>query len=233
MNVRHMVLAISLAMAGCGGGSTAVQPIQPPPTIQHIPARSNVVAFMGDSITENWFWEGPPECETDPSCLHLIPVGSNFSEVDLGIGGNTTQQMLDRFQAQVIDASPQVGIVVIDGGVNDEHNGLPFTIDNIATMAHMAQQAGIKVIIASVMLETSPYWSPSANPTSADIEAFDAQLIALCQANGYLYADYKDVMLLRDGTEDFSLYMDGLHPNEAGYERMWPVLEPLIQEALQ
>ena len=201
----------SAFIAACGGGASQVT---------QAPLISNVVAFMGDSITLLF----EPLLATEP-----------FDTVNFGVGGQTTTDMLARFKHDVIDAQPAVGVVVIDGGVNDfqlDYSGAPVTIDNIVAMADMAHEAGIRVIIASVMLSHYSHGNPVI-PTAAQIQQFNDQLIDLCAANGYIYADYYDVMLLPDGTEDFSLYTDGLHPNAAGYAKMWAVIEPLLNEALQ
>jgi hypothetical protein len=48
-----------------------------------------------------------------------------------------------------------------------------------------------------------------------------------------LYADYYDEFLNPDGTVNDSLFLDGLHPNPAGYALMWKVVAPLINEELQ
>jgi acyl-CoA thioesterase I len=155
---------------------------------------------------------------------------NTFQTINAGVSGDSTAMMLARFQAEVIDASPQVGVVVIDGGINDwvrESTEGPVSVANVAAMASMAKAAGIKVIIASLMLE--PYPPPSVD----EINSFNDALVALCASEGYLYADYRDVMLLADGTQDLSLYVDGLHPNAAGYARMWAVILPLIEEYLQ
>lgn len=208
--MKTLCLLFALVLAGCGGSTTSQLP----------PARTSLVAFMGDSITDFW---GP-----------TLTKEPGFDIVDLGVSGNTTAQMLARFQAGVIDASPPVGVVVIDGGVNDwfHNTGQPVTIDNVATMAQMAKVAGIKVIVASLMLGDYQACCVVIQPTTADIQAFNQQLITLSTENGYTYADYYDEMLLPDGTEDFSLYNDGVHPNAAGYARMWTVIEPLLEENL-
>lgn len=214
MSIRYAFLAGIILLAGCGSSPTT----SPPP--QHIAARSNLVAFMGDSITQFW--------------APYMPVQAKFTTINFGISGQTSTQMLARFQSEVIDASPEVGIVVIDAGINDfqlDYAGDPVTTDSVATMAHMAQQAGIRVIIASIMLAD---YLPGGYvvPTRAQVNAFNAQLIALCKANGYLYADFFTAMLLPDGTENFALYLDGVHPTQAGYAAMWPVVLALINETL-
>lgn len=212
MNIKHAFLAINFTLAACGGGTSVQPPIQP--------ARSNVVAFMGDSITQYW---GP-----------YMPVASDFTTLDVGIHGQTSTQMLARFQIDVIDATPAVGIVIIDAGINDLQidgvaNGSAEALENIATMAHMATQAGIRVVVASLMLASC---GTTSCGSPADIEAFNTKLIYLAQANDYLYADYFDAMLNTDGTQALSLYIDGVHPTEEGYRRMWAVIDPLINEDL-
>lgn len=209
--MKHLLLLAVLALlAACGEGSSSVQVAAPQA------ARSTVIAFMGDSITAKW--------------APFMPTSESYTTVNLGISGDTTAMMLARFQREVIDAEPQVGIVVIDGGINDwlhESTGGPVSVANIKAMAAMATAAGIKVIIASLMLE-------SDQPPSFDsIDAFNDDLVALCASEGYLYADYRDVMLNADGTPDLALYVDGLHPNQTGFARMWTVVFPLVGEDLR
>lgn len=213
MGTRHGFLTVViLALAACG------TPTWDPSQATREPLISNIVAFMGDSITGDW----------------RFPAAPNFTTLNLGVAGNTTAQMLARFQAQVIDANPPVGIVVIDGGINDwlHNDGTPVTVANVSEMAQLASTSGIRVIVASVMLGDFLPGGVIIQPTSADVEAFNTQLIEVCELNGYTYADYFHAMLLSDGTEDFSLYVDGVHPNDAGYAKMWAVIEPLIEKNL-
>lgn len=216
------ILAVALAglMGGCGGGGSAVQQSVAQPT-EIKPARSNVVAFIGDSIIA--FWQP-----------YLPPTTNGAVIESFGVSGQQTAQILARFQSEIIDASPQVGVVVIEGGPNDLYTGNPVDTSNMAAMAAMAKAAGIKVIIASVMLSRYTVSQDVVIQPTHAIQVFDQDLITLCADNGYVYADFYDDMLLTDGTEDFSLYQaDQIHPNAAGYAKMWALVEPLIQEELQ
>src|SRR6516225_5144014 len=65
--------------------------------------QSNRVVFMGDSITEVWANQGD--------------FAKRIEFVGRGIGGQTAQQMVVRFQADVIGLRPAV--VHIMGGTND------------------------------------------------------------------------------------------------------------------
>jgi hypothetical protein len=65
--------------------------------------QSNRVVFMGDSITQHWANQGD--------------FAKRFEFVGRGIGGQTAQQMVVRFETDVIRQMPTV--VHIMGGTND------------------------------------------------------------------------------------------------------------------
>jgi lysophospholipase L1-like esterase len=223
--VAHMKILITLTalcLAACGGGSaqTAAPTAAPTPPVGSRPI-SNVVAFMGDSITHRW-----DLTQYDPG-----------PTLNFGVDANTTVQMLQRF-GDVIASAP--GVVVILGGINDISQyaagviSTPQDIESIKSMAAMAHAAGIRVILCSVL--PTNFHSPGeplldALPTTV-VEDFNQQIIALAQANGYLYADYYDEMLAADGTQNTALFMDEVHPNPAGYAVMWKVIAPLLNEDL-
>lgn len=95
------------------------------------------VVFIGDETTANWNFAGHPNW------------------INKGVAGNTTDQMLARFQTDVINLHPAV--VHIMGGWNDvlteEWGDVsqcgPDACQNLQQMAQMAQAAGIKVIVGS------------------------------------------------------------------------------------
>jgi lysophospholipase L1-like esterase len=198
MILRTSAIAAICLLAGCdGGGNTSVQPAPP---------ISNVAAFMGDSITHRW-----DLTQYDPN-----------PTVNFGVDGDSTAQMLARFDA-VIAIAP--GVVVILGGIND---GATSNTDSIKAMAAQATAAGIRVILCSVL----PFSFQGQDLDQAHIASLNQELIDLAQANGYLYADYFDVMINPDGSQNQSLFVDGLHPNAAGYAKMWAVIAPLLAEDL-
>ena len=97
------------------------------------------VVFFGDSITDAW-----PLPEYFP--------GKPY--VNRGIGGQTTAQMLVRFQQDVIALQPKA--VVILAGTNDiAGNTGPVRIEdieaNFASFAELAKANGIEVVLSSVL----------------------------------------------------------------------------------
>jgi len=102
---------------------------------------SKVIVFMGDSITEFW------QRESD-----FFSKNSNF--INKGVSGQTTTQMLHRFQKDVIDLNPSTVIVL--AGINDiAENSGPISIDairdNIIDMVDLALNSNIKVILCTVL----------------------------------------------------------------------------------
>ena len=99
----------------------------------HTKAQNRVV-FMGNSITEGWVLMRPEFFQ-------------DRDFINRGIGGQTTPQMLLRFRPDVIDLNPKV--VVILAGTNDIAGNTGYTsletiIDNIKSMAEIANANGIK-----------------------------------------------------------------------------------------
>jgi hypothetical protein len=95
------------------------------------------VVFIGDDTTANW------------------PMADHPNWINKGVAGNTTDQMLARFQTDVINLHPDV--VHILGGTNDvlKENWVqssqcgPDTCENISAMTQMALAAGIRVVIGT------------------------------------------------------------------------------------
>jgi acyl-CoA thioesterase I len=175
------------------------------------PDNSRVV-FMGDSITENWARE--PRFAANP---HFV---------GRGVSGQTTQQMLVRFRADVIDLRPAV--VHIMGGTNDvaENTG-PETDaeiqDAIASMVQLALANHIKVLLASIPPAADIPWRPGLTPAPR-ISRLNAWIRAYAREVGVRYVDYWSVMATADGAMKAGLADDGLHPNSAGYAVMEPVM---------
>jgi len=180
------------------------------------------VVFMGNSITEGWlgadpaFWKGKPY-------------------VNRGISGQTTPQMLLRFQQDVIDLKPAV--VVILAGTNDiAGNTGPMTLeqtrDNIIAMAERAKANGIKVVLASVLPVYDYPWRQGLQPAEK-IVTLNKMIAAYCQKEKIVYLDYHSAMKDdRNGLRK-ELGGDGVHPNAAGYAIMAPLAGKAIGLALK
>jgi lysophospholipase L1-like esterase len=174
------------------------------------------IVFMGDSITEGW----------------MIADRSFFDggRVDRGISGQTTSQMLLRFEPDVLALNS--AIVHIMAGTNDIAGNtgeapLPAIERNIRRMAEMAKARGIRVIIGSVLPARAFGWKNSVRP-AVPIAELNQWLRDYARANGAIYADYYSAMATSDGGLPLALSRDGVHPNKAGYAIMRPIAEAAV-----
>jgi lysophospholipase L1-like esterase len=184
-------------------------------------APANVV-FMGDSITASWLTD-------DPSFF------TDKSYINRGISGETTADMLKRFEQDVIQLEPST--VVILAGTNDiAENGGPVTnqqiMENIAAMAKMAQDHKINVVLCSLLPVYDYPWRPGLNPPKK-ILALNLLIKNYADENHHIYVDYYSAMVDEKKGLKAEYSEDGVHPNLAGYKVMEPLVEDAISEFTQ
>lgn len=197
-----LMCAIAFWLSACNSTPTPAVPPTPPVITAAAP-----VVMMGDSITYNWSGENSAVA-VSPTIYQLVP-----NVVDLGIPGNTTQAMFNRFGA-VTELSPSV--VVILGGTNDLLSGETPNVVYLQEMMDTANADNAKVIICTV--------PPSPALDASTLALFNQQIIDMANAYGATVADYYNAML---GQPDL-FEPDGIHPNAAGYALMWPVLQAAL-----
>ncbi len=181
---------------------------------------TNLVVFMGDSITHGWA-EQP-----------FIKSRPQF--VGRGIGGQTTAQMLARFEADVIALKPAV--VHIMGGTNDVAENMGPQTDeqiegNIEKMADLALAKGIRVILASIPPAADIPWHPGLNPNPR-IQRLNAWIREYAARSGAIYVDYWATLATPDGAMKREFSPDGVHPNALGFAAMEPPASSAIEQAL-
>lgn len=181
------------------------------------------VVFYGDSITDAW--------GRRPDTGEFFP-GKPY--VNRGISGQTTPQMLVRFQQDVVHLKP--ALVIILAGTNDiAGNTGPSTPemmeDNFESMIAIARANNIKIVISSILPADHYAWKAGAQPAE-QIRAMNVRLKAMCVREGLVYLDYYSAMVNANGGLDPELARDGVHPTAKGYAIMDPLAEKAIAEAL-
>jgi lysophospholipase L1-like esterase len=176
---------------------------------------------MGDSITEGW--------------TNQADFAKRVEFIGRGIGGQTAQQMVVRFQADVVRLRPLV--VHIMGGTNDlaENTGPESDEaieDAITSMVEIARSSGIKVILASIPPAASFGWRPGSQPAER-IQRLNAWLKTFAASNGLVYADYWSALTDGAGGMKQEYSQDGVHPNALGYQVMIPILNRALDSALR
>ena len=143
------------------------------------------MAFMGDSITEMW----------------------TLPRVNLGVYGQTTAQMLQRFPSDVLQKD--LHTVVILGGTNDTLLGVDpeVTIANLSHMADLASAHGIE----PVLCEIPPIYARQSS-LAPQVAALNQRIVTLAVNKKLKLVNYYDAM---NGHPDY--FSDGIHLKRRGY----------------
>lgn len=178
------------------------------------------VVLLGNSITDAW-------ASRDTAFF----ARNNF--VGRGISGQTSPQLLLRFRPDVVNLHPKA--VVIHIGTNDiaENTGpydQAFTLGNIESMVDIAEQNGIKVVLASVLPATQFNWRKELGDRSGVILELNEGLQKLAARRGIPYLDYHTAMKNKQNGMDPDLAKDGVHPTMAGYAIMGDMLLKQLKE---
>lgn len=187
------------------------------------PGKLPRVVFMGDSITDGWR-------------LNEYFTGRDF--VNRGISGQTTTQMLGRFQQDVIALHPAA--VLILAGTNDIAKGIPVNgiEDNLAMMGDLAKAHGIKPLFASILPVSDyhkgedPRYEMTKIRPPYNIQQVNAWLKEYCARQNLTWVDYYAAMADTSGFLPADQADDGLHPNAKGYRVMSPVALQAIDRVL-
>ena len=225
---RHLSISLLLLLAGalflvsCRKGPDLPDlPPPEPPLVLDTRHKGPVAVFIGDSITWQWERQGVG---------HPAFFSSN-NYVNKGISGNKTSDMLARFKTDVVDLDPHC--VVIEGGTNDiAATTLASILERLKSMAKLAQDAGIPVIVGSVPPSNSFPKVPGFRPQDY-IPVLNGMIKTWAGQAGIPYADYYSVLVDEDLGLKKAYQKDSIHPNAAGYTEMEKVITPILKKVLE
>ncbi|WKY48779.1 GDSL-type esterase/lipase family protein [Eubacteriaceae bacterium ES3] len=172
------------------------------------------IICFGDSLT---FGHG---LSFDEKWHVIVEKKTGIQMINRGVSGNTTTEMLARFNRQVLLMQPEE--VIIMGGYNDVffENTYEKVKDNLKTMIYKAQKKGIIVIVAV----PPPIKLPIRFFENEPKLKFNSDLI-----DEYLdwlrkYLEEEKLPCIDFGYEidwiNDDLYLDGIHPNAKGSNLM-------------
>jgi lysophospholipase L1-like esterase len=182
------------------------------------PNNGNRILFFGDSITEFW-------TPKNSIIFQLENV------INRGIRGQTTSQMVLRFQQDVIQLAPST--VVILAGINDiaENTGpilVEQIMENIILMSELANANAIKVILCSVLPANTFSWNSKLQPADKVIQ-LNQMIYTYAKLHKINYIDYYSAMVDENKGLLKKYGEDGVHPNLEGYKKMEELLQPFLK----
>ncbi len=179
------------------------------------------LVFLGDSITQQRIYT-----RYVMNYFAMRYPGSQFSFRNAGIGGDQASWAVGRIDRDVLSLKPEV--VTICFGVNDV-GYKPFTqeaydayIDSLKAMIVKLKQAGVQVVLLTSNVVddvTVASFKPFLNEA---LSQFRDGVMALAREERVpifdLYALMMDIQT-RSKADDqwFSMFLDGVHPNNAGH----------------
>ncbi len=181
--------------------------------------------FYGDSRAYTW------------------PAPTGFDQIEVlnrGIGGQTTAQILARFDDHLVPLQPD--IVLIQAGINDLKTiGLfPAQRDaiianckkNLAAMVQRATAQGATVILTTVFptaqpsLLRRPFWSDAVGEAIVEVNLYLKTLVG----ERVVLFDSAALLVGADGAIQPVYSYDLLHLNQAGYAALNAALRALLEE---
>lgn len=181
----------------------------------HVEAvRPQTIVFLGDSLTEQGGMQPGVAAQIKPNSpwtWAVAALGQRFKVLkNAGIGGETTAQILARFDADVTTLNP--GWVHILAGTNDMGSGTSGAKANIIAMLDKADKAGIKAIIGTIPPRISSSYSGTMK---ADTLELNRWIMALARTRpNVILADYFSA--LADTSGNFRATIAGWNPTSDG-----------------
>lgn len=178
------------------------------------------VVFLGDSITEGW---GVAPAYRD--------TFGKYKPLNLGISGDTTQNVLWRLEHGALDGT-QPSVVVLMIGINNLAGGFSSqqTADGVRAIVQAVAQRLPKACV--LLLGILPAREDATNPLRALIRDTNRLLAGLAQPGRVQVSDVGAVLLESDGSISKATMPDYLHPSRDGFVKLSqavaPLLEPLV-----
>jgi len=139
---------------------------------------------------------------------------------NMGIGGQTTAQILARFNTDVCASHPRFAL--LEGGVNDVNNGVATTSinSNWDAILQRCVDSSIKPIILLILP-----WSNGTNAQNRQVDTVNAHLVSVASSYGAIVVDARSTVgQFRSGGTAGNFWdiqstynADGVHYNPSGY----------------
>lgn len=196
------------------------------------------IVCLGDSVTKA-VRPGVEPHETFCALLQqqLSRPDNPVEVLNAGIGGNTTEDGLKRFQADVLDRKPD--LVVLMFGLNDSWIDAGKTASrltvheyraNLDTMLELLLGHQVKVILMTPNPALAPTYGPERNATLRPYVNVVRDLAAHHELP--LVDVYQHFAELAQEREINSLFTDDMHPNPAGQKQIAELLGPAVKRQL-
>lgn len=235
MAIRLRLLSVALISLGLVGVAALSTAAEPPAPVQ--------IITLGDSITKGV--RGGVTAEQ--TFAHLLETalqkqGLDVRVTNVGIGGERTDQAVQRLDTAVLALRPQ--LVTIMYGTNDSYVDLGKSASRITREEYATHLRALVTRLrtggAVPVLMTEPRWGAAAKPNGAGEHPNLrlAEYMAACREVAKelevpLVDHYQHWTAAEAQGQDLGDWTtDQCHPNPAGHEILTATMLPVIQQAL-
>lgn len=183
------------------------------------------LVFVGDSITHNW--EGARGPGSDYGGRPLAELKKRYSVLNLGFGGDTTRNVLWRFENGELDGYKAKCFMLMIGTNNggcsaeDTAAGIKAILDLIARRQPQA---------VTILLPIFPSGATADHPWRTGKEKVNALIRKFADGKKVVWHDFNSRFLNPDGTFPKGMMMkDNLHPLAPGYDIWADEVAPLFR----
>ena len=191
------------------------------------------IVALGDSTTAGTPGylsplEAPPAGDGDVTSQYAWWLTQKHPEWDVlnrGVNGERTDQIAARFDRDVMQATPNV--VIILAGVNDLYQGLPalHPIEHLREMYSRALGARIGVVAGSIL----PFNTATHDQNARMRQVNDWIRTYAAREPRMAFADTRRAVSDPGDADRLFDSPDGLHPSPEGYRRLAQALEPALK----
>lgn len=198
--------------------------------------------FFGDSITygtgdSHGGWVGRFRKEQDEKAL-----ASDFEKADLaynlGVPGDTSTDLVARIENEIrnrIDAGDDVAIIFAIGTndsqfiIDNDKNKVDSIVfrSNLKYLINIARKFTSNISFVGLMpvdesrVNPTP-WAPDRAYRNNDIKQYNQIIKDVCGQEKVKFSEFYDSFA---GLNYCDLLIDGIHPNEEGYNRMFKIIK--------
>ena len=178
--------------------------------VQNANLSKGQIVFIGDSITD------------------LYPLDDYYADLPLavynrGIGGDTTQGVLDRLQVSLFDLAPKKIVLLI--GINDINGGIGVDIiaDNYSRILGEIKKnlpsAEVYCMSTLPMNDTILTYAPllDLSGQNGKVVSLNVKIKALAEEQGYVFVDLYERATDGEGKLKQEYSIDGIHLSAAGF----------------
>ncbi len=189
------------------------------------------LVMIGDSITN--YWENAAQNPSDIAGKKVWDAHfSNINTLNLGFGGDRTENVIWRLEHGEIDhINPKLAVIMIGTNNTGMRMDKPeYIARGVEKIIDLVKQKlpNTKIVVLAIF----PCNEFPQDPSRVNNQAANLLIKKVAENKGAEFKDIGSVFLTKDGVLSHDIMTDLLHPNTKGYELWASQLEPIFKKYL-